>query len=132
MRISWINAPDGRVIDSRQGLTTVGVIEQAQTWLGMIGEDDILVMEDDRERLSDVDLLAVMRAADTAIPEPLGPPNPAGVELPEHPDQGCVRCGNPITWNGEAWVHVRDGVVRHAATAALWPGAAIANGEPGQ
>lgn len=48
MRISWINAADGRVIDSRPGLTGVGVVEQLQTWMRLTGEDDLIVVEDDR------------------------------------------------------------------------------------
>lgn len=62
MRISWINAPDGRVIDSQQGLTSVGLIGQLQTWLGLIGEDDLIVVEDDQR--------------EAAEPDPLGGPIP--------------------------------------------------------
>jgi hypothetical protein len=69
MRISWINAPDGRVIDTRQGLTGTGVVEQLQAWMTLTGEDDLIVVEDDRREAT----------------EPLGGPVPGvnGSHLPE-------------------------------------------------
>jgi hypothetical protein len=84
-RVSWISAPDGRVIDSKV-LDDSKILSQFAAWLGLIGEGDLIVTELDKPELSDVDILAMMRAAETVLPEPLGGPVPGvnGSVLPEH------------------------------------------------
>lgn len=83
LRVSWISAPDGRVIDSQVPDTDGEAAVLVHRWMGMIGEDDLIVTELDKAELTDEHLLEMWGRGHAAIPEPLGPPNPAGVELPE-------------------------------------------------